>query len=68
MDLNLADSEPSCEPAEAIRQARAAFHWHLTCGTNAPMFWRILNTLGAPIPDRGQNRHPTSGPRLGGRR
>ena len=42
------DGPPSsCDATEAIRWARAAFHWHLSYGSNAPMFWRILNTLGA---------------------
>ncbi len=30
-----------------LERARAAFDWHLSYGTNAPLFWRILNTLGA---------------------
>ena len=36
-----------CDAAVAIDRARAAFKWHMSYGSNAAMFWRILNTLGA---------------------
>ena len=44
------DDDPApvvCDAADAIGRARAAFHWHRSYGSNAPLFWRILNTLGA---------------------
>ncbi len=40
----------SCDPITAgvaIERARAAFAWHTRHGSDAPLFWRILNTLGA---------------------
>ncbi len=40
------DSVP-CDAGEGVRRARAAFEWHMSYGSNAAMFWRILNTLGA---------------------
>ncbi len=35
-----------CDAAVAIDKARAAFNWHTSFGADAPLFWRILNTLG----------------------
>ncbi len=40
----------SCDQSTAgaaIERARAAFAWHISHGSDAPLFWRILNTLGA---------------------
>ncbi len=37
----------ACDAAEAIEKAGAAFDWHSSHGSEAPLFWRILNTLGA---------------------
>ena len=37
----------ACDTADAISKARAAFDWHDRHGSLTPMFWRILNTLGA---------------------
>lgn len=47
-----------CIVDDAYRKARAAFFWHKAHGSNAPMFWRIINTLrdgpgGVPIPPAG---------------
>ena len=36
-----------CDAAEAVSRARAALRWHLSYGSDAALFWRILNTLGA---------------------
>ncbi|WP_420618368.1 Calx-beta domain-containing protein [Candidatus Poriferisocius sp.] len=41
------DDVVPCDAAVAIDRARAAFEWHLSHGSNAALFWRILNTLGA---------------------
>ncbi len=41
------DDPVTCDAGEGVRRARAAFEWHLSYGSNAAMFWRILNTLGA---------------------
>ncbi len=42
------DTAPeACDTADAISKALAAFQWHTSHGTNAAMFWRILNTLDA---------------------
>ena len=46
----VSDDDPApitCDTTKAVEQARAAFQWHLSNGSNAPLFWRILNTLGA---------------------
>ncbi len=45
-----ADTDPapaSCDTADAVSKARAAFDWHSEHGSDAPLFWRILNTLDA---------------------
>ncbi len=47
-----------CNVDDAYRKARAAFFWHKAHGTEAPLFWRIINTLrdgpgGVPIPPDG---------------
>ena len=41
------DDAAPCDASEGVRRARAAFEWHMSYGSNAAMFWRILNTLGA---------------------
>ncbi|WP_420611312.1 Calx-beta domain-containing protein [Candidatus Poriferisodalis sp.] len=41
------DDAVPCDAGEGVRRARAAFEWHLSHGSNAALFWRILNTLGA---------------------
>ncbi len=41
------DDAVPCDAGEGVRRARAAFEWHMSYGSNAAMFWRILNTLGA---------------------
>ena len=51
--VTVADDDPAaaaCDPqvkSDGVDRARAAFAWHLSYGTNAPLFWRILQTLGA---------------------
>ncbi len=45
-----ADTDPapaSCDTADAVSKARPAFDWHSEHGSDAPLFWRILNTLDA---------------------
>ena len=45
-----AQAAPSCDPSTsstAIAKARAAFEWHTSYGSDAPLFWRILNSLDA---------------------
>ncbi len=50
--VTVADDDPAvpaCDPqvkSDGVDRARAAFAWHLSYGTNAPLFWRILHTLG----------------------
>ncbi|WP_420608676.1 hypothetical protein [Candidatus Poriferisodalis sp.] len=47
-DGESADPAPeACDTADAVSKARAAFDWHDRHGSLTPMFWRILNTLGA---------------------
>ncbi len=45
-----AQAAASCDPSTsstAIAKARAAFDWHTSHGSDAPLFWRILNSLDA---------------------
>ena len=45
-----AAAQASCDPSTssaAIAKARAAFEWHSSYGSDAPLFWRILNSLDA---------------------
>ncbi len=45
-----AQAASSCDPntsSTAIAKARAAFEWHTNYGSDAPLFWRILNSLDA---------------------
>ncbi len=46
--LAAAHSDPApCDPTAAIDKATAALRWHLSHGSDAALFWRILNTLDA---------------------
>ena len=41
------DDPAPCDADDGVARARAAFEWHLSHGSDAPLFWRVLSTLGA---------------------